>query len=156
MAKTPTVENLDHIEQSEQLKRYRHTFPNLILTNFFEFRLYRNGSLIDRVLVARPFIAHELRTVPPVEKAPEFLGLLEKFFSFALPKVHNARSLAVELTKRTRFLRDEVVELDLEEEEKDRKGFILGFYEAFRKYLIGRNGYNGVSLSCTMMVWMTN
>jgi len=38
-AKAPTAENLDHIEHSEQLKRYSHTFPNLILTNFFEFRI---------------------------------------------------------------------------------------------------------------------
>lgn len=28
-AKNPAEENLDHIERSEQLKRYRHTFPNL-------------------------------------------------------------------------------------------------------------------------------
>ncbi|MBW1702444.1 MAG: DNA methyltransferase, partial [Deltaproteobacteria bacterium] len=51
-AKAPNIENLDRIEHSEQLKRYRHTFPNLILTNFFEFRLYRDGVLIEKVLVA--------------------------------------------------------------------------------------------------------
>ena len=45
-AKAPTIENLDAVEDSDQLKRYRHTFPNLILTNFFEFRLYRNGERI--------------------------------------------------------------------------------------------------------------
>jgi len=135
-AKAPTIENLDHIEHSRQLERYRHTFPNLILTNFFEFRLYRDGVLIEKALVARPFIAHLLKTVPPVEKEPEFLKLLEKFFSFSLPRVHNARSLAVELAKRTRFLRDEVVAQELKEAEKHRKGFILGFYEAFKKYLI--------------------
>jgi len=38
-AKAPTVDYLDQIETSDQLKRYLHTFPNLILTNFFEFRL---------------------------------------------------------------------------------------------------------------------
>ena len=43
-AKAPTVEYLDQIETTDQLKRYLHTFPNLILTNFFEFRLYRNGT----------------------------------------------------------------------------------------------------------------
>lgn len=32
-AKNPTEENLGHIERSEQLKRYRDTFPNLILTD---------------------------------------------------------------------------------------------------------------------------
>jgi len=55
-AKEPFMENLDYIENGAQLKRYRDTFPNLILTNFFEFRLYRNGRLIDKVLLARPFI----------------------------------------------------------------------------------------------------
>jgi hypothetical protein len=50
-----TEENLDYVESTNQLKRYRKTFPNLILTNFFEFLLYRDGQLVDRVLAARPF-----------------------------------------------------------------------------------------------------
>jgi predicted helicase len=134
-AKAPTVENLDQIQESEQLKRYRHTFPNLILTNFFEFRLYRNGNLIDKVLIGRPFIIHKLKTIPPVEKESDFLKLLERFFSFSLPKVYDAKILAIELAKRTRFLKDEVIAEELIEKGTG-KGFILGFYEAFRKYLI--------------------
>jgi len=31
-AKNPAIDNLDTIENSEQLCRYRHTFPNLMLT----------------------------------------------------------------------------------------------------------------------------
>jgi len=54
-AKNPTEENLDYVESTNQLKRYRKTFPNLILTNLFEFLLYRDGQLVDRVLAARPF-----------------------------------------------------------------------------------------------------
>ena len=42
-AKEPGVTNLDQVEVSEQLKRYRAAFPNVILTNFPEFRLYRFG-----------------------------------------------------------------------------------------------------------------
>ena len=37
-------ENLDVIETTNQLKRYRNTFPNLILTDFYEFRLYGTGN----------------------------------------------------------------------------------------------------------------
>jgi hypothetical protein len=37
-AKTPDA-NLSEVEDSEQLKRYRDSFPNLILTNFLELRL---------------------------------------------------------------------------------------------------------------------
>lgn len=53
-AKRPSEERLDAIEDSEQRQRYRATFPNLILTNFLEFRLYRNGACIESVLAGRP------------------------------------------------------------------------------------------------------
>jgi predicted helicase len=135
-AKAPTIEYLDQIETTDQLKRYLHIFPNLILTNFFEFRLYRNGALIDKVLIAKPFLLHKFKTIPLVEHEPDFLKLLEKFFSFSLPKVYDAKTLAKELAKRTRFLKDEVVIQQLKDEESTKKGHIFGFYEAFRKYLI--------------------
>ena len=41
----------------------------------------------------------------------------------------------MELAKRTRFLKDEVVIQELKDEESQKRG-IFGFYEAFRKYLI--------------------
>ncbi|MEW6002936.1 MAG: type ISP restriction/modification enzyme [Nitrospirota bacterium] len=135
-AKDPAIENLDRIEETEQLKRYLHTFPNVILTNFLEFRLYRNGVRTDKVLVGRPYVVHKLKTTPPVEKEPEFLRLLEKFFSFSIPKVYDAKNLAIELAKRTRFLKDEVITQELKEEENIGKGFIRGFYKAFKDYLI--------------------
>ena len=128
-------ENLDVIENSEQLKRYRGVFPNLILTDFYEFRLYRNGQPIDKVFIGRSFIVKKLKTVPPVENEEKFNSLLKKFYSFTLPKVFTAESLASELAKRTRFLRDEVIAKELEEEEKG-KGPIYGFYSAFKRYLI--------------------
>jgi hypothetical protein len=135
-AKAPKVQYLDQIETIDQLKRYLHIFPNLILTNFFEFRLYRNGNLTDKVSIARPFILRKLKTIPLVENEPDFLKLLEKFFSFSFPKVYDAKTLAMELAKRTRFLKDEVVIQQLKEEEGAKKGHIWGFYEVFRKYLI--------------------
>ena len=136
-AKDPSVTNLDRIEVSGQLKRYRETFPNVILTNFYEFRLYRNGELVNQALVGRPELARKLAVAPPVENETSFFDLLDTFFSFSLPHVRNAQSLATELAKRTRFLRDEVVSIELDAEEKQGKKAIQGFYEAFRKYLIG-------------------
>jgi predicted helicase len=135
-AKAPSTQYLDQIETTDQLKRYLHIFPNLILTNFFEFRLYRNGTLIDKVSIAKPFVLHKLKTIPQVENESDFVKLFEKFFSFSLPKVYDAKALAKELAKRTRFLKDEVVIQELKEEETQGKGFISGFYQAFRKYLI--------------------
>ena len=135
-AKAPGTSNLDNIENSEQLLRYISTFPNVILTNFYEFRLYRYGQKIESVQIARPFISQKLRTTPPIENEKAFFSLLEKYFSFSLPRTYTARTLAIELAKRTRFLRDEVLEIELLE--KDSKGHkkIFGFYDAFKKYLI--------------------
>src|SRR3989338_7087314 len=142
-AKAPINEHLDQVETTEQLKRYLKTFPNLILTNFLEFRLYRNGEQIERVSIGRPFVLHKLKTTPPVENEPEFLVLLEKFFSYSLPKFYNAESLAITLADKTRFLRDEVIAQELREEEGEpqRVGTrstspLQGFYEAFKQFLI--------------------
>ena len=134
-AKNPAIENLDAIEDSEQLKRYRETFPNLILTNFFEFRLYRNGERVQTVLAARPFVMTRLHTTPPIERADELQALLNRFLDFSLPKVFTAESLAVELAKRTRFLRDEVAQQLARE--RDAPSVLTGFFETFQTYLIG-------------------
>ncbi len=52
--------DLDGIEDSEQLARYLSTFPNVILTNFTEFRLYRNSERIEKISIARPFVIKKL------------------------------------------------------------------------------------------------
>ena len=134
-AKKPTEERLDLIEASEQLKRYRSTFPNLILTNFLEFRLYRNGEREQTVLAARPLVLNRLRLTPTVERPDELYVLLDHYLDFALPKTFTAASLAVELAKRTRLLREVIGEQF--RQEKDTPGVLSGFYEAFQTYLIG-------------------
>lgn len=133
-AKVPDTD-LDRIEISEQLKRYRDTFQNLILTDFYEFRLYREGKLILKTKIGRPFVAKKLNQIPPIENESEFNNLLERFFSFSMPNVFTAESLAIELAKRTRFLKDEVIHQELEDEENN-ENHVIGFYEAFQKYLI--------------------
>jgi len=135
-AEDPSIENLDRIEDSPQLEKYRETFPNLILTNFLEFRLYRNGKRVDTATIGKATILNRLRTSPPVEKEEDLKRLLDRFLSFSVPKIYSARSLAVELAKRTRFLKDEVVTQQLAVEEKSGKGFVQAFYEAFRQFLI--------------------
>ena len=132
-AKNPTEDRLDSIENSDQLKRYRETFPNLILTNFLEFRLYRNGERIETVLSGRPIVLNKLGTTPPLENQNDLYALLNRFLDFALPQTFTAESLAVELAKRTRILRDVIGE-QLRDEQDSR---IAGFFEAFQTYLIG-------------------
>jgi len=136
-AKDPSTANLDYIEGTEQLKRYCDTFPNVILTNFYEFRLYRGGQRIAQVMIGRSFITRQLHAPPPVENCDQFKDLFKTFFSFSLPKIKTARSLAIELAKRTRFLCDEVIAVEIEEDGTKGQKQIIGVFEAFKKYLIG-------------------
>ncbi|HEC67160.1 MAG TPA: hypothetical protein ENI23_17925 [bacterium] len=129
-AKSPDA-NLREIEDSEQLKRYRDSLPNLILTNFLEFRLYRNGALIDDVEVGRQFTLQRVKYPPVPEKLDLFYELLQKFFSFSTPKIQKSSDLSIELAKRTRFL-EHILQEELSRENEE----VTRYYRAFRQELI--------------------
>jgi len=129
-AKSPDA-NLDEAEKSEQLRRYRESLPNLVLTNFLEFRLYRNGNPVDKVEVGRQSTLQSLKYPPVPEKLDVFFGLLEKFFSFSTPEIKTSSSLSIELAKKTRFL-----EHILQEELFKKNEEVTRFYKAFQEELI--------------------
>lgn len=135
-AKKPEIYNLDAVANSEQLKRYLSTFPNFILTNFYEFRLYQHGQFVESVIVASPVNATQMKATPPLTQIDAFVALLDRYFSFSLPAITEPKSLANALARRTRFLRDEIIALELAEEEKQGKKVLLNFYESFKKLLI--------------------
>ncbi|MBV6342770.1 type ISP restriction/modification enzyme [Candidatus Magnetobacterium casense] len=136
-AKEPSTDDLGKTERTEQLKRYLYTFPNLILTNFLEFRLYRNGELIDTATIGSPFVLNALHTTPPADNEPGLRSLLDKFLAFSVPRIYDSSALSRELAKRTRFLKDVIVTNVLGDNEGSTGGGMAGFYEAFRDYLIG-------------------
>jgi len=129
-AKSPDA-NLDEAEKSEQLGRYRESLPNLILTNFLEFRLYRNGNSVDKVEVGRQSTLVGLKYPPVPEKLDLFFGLLEKFFSFSIPEIKTSSSLSIELARKTRFL-EHILQEELSRENEE----VTRFYKAFQEELI--------------------
>jgi hypothetical protein len=138
-AKIPQ-KDLDEVEKSEQLKGFMEVFPNFILTNFLEFRFYRFGKRVNSVVIGWEISLVKLGTEPkPVrENQGKCLELFSMFFSFALPRNWSAKDLAEALAIRTRFFRDQVVMEELNQAlDKDETGsHILGFYNAFKTYLI--------------------
>ena len=136
-AKKPETYNLDPIAVSEQLKRYLATFPNLILTNFYEFRLYQHGLFVESVTIASAVNATQTNIAPPLSQVEGLSALLDRYFSFSLPAINDPKSLANALARRTRFLRDEIIAIELAEEEKTQgRKALLKFYESFKKLLI--------------------
>jgi len=129
-AKSPDA-TLDEAEKSEQLRRYRESLPNLILTNFLEFRLYRNGNPVDTVEVGRQSTLQSFKYPPVPEKLDLFFDLLGKFFSFSMPEIKTSSSLSIELAKKTRFL-EHILQEELSKENEE----VTRFYKAFQEELI--------------------
>jgi type I restriction-modification system DNA methylase subunit len=128
--------NLQAEEESEQLQRYRDALSNLILTNFLELRLFRDGKPIDNVEICK-FSALQGLKLPVPEKVDLFFNLLDKFYSFSIPEIRSANELAVVLAKKTKFLKSILEEMFEKESEPDYPyPLITGFYETFRDTLI--------------------
>lgn len=118
-AKRPGTD-LGRVEETDQLQRYREAFPNVILTDFYEFRLYRDGERVARAGIR--------------SDGDGFTRLMKQFFAFSQPPVFTAKDLAVVLAKRTRFL-EHIILRELESEE-GKTNRLQGFYEAFSRSLI--------------------
>jgi hypothetical protein len=138
-AKDP-AKNLEEVENSPQIKRYCEVFPNFILTNFLEFRFYRYGKPKAVVSIASQNSLVKMGIKPAAENEKKCLELFKDYLSYAFPHDLKARGLAQELAKRTRLMRDYVVMEELnppaESIDKHKENYILGFYHAFKKYLI--------------------
>lgn len=134
--KDPKYENLETLpaRDTEQLNRYKDKLPNLILTNLFDFWLWRKEEKrwIKKVRIGMPGVFNSLKIAPPPQKEDEFFDLLAAFFNFYIPEKRTAQSLAEELAGRAQLLPPYIVDLlnDNKEEEIDR------IYKSFTEFLL--------------------
>ena len=135
-AKEPGVTNLDHVEVSEQLKRYRAAFPNVILTNFLEFRLYRFGQPMGQPVTIGSLQALQAGIKVPFQHEDQFRDLVERFFDFQLPKEYTAQTLAVALADRTRFLQRQVLDQLVEDEQQNSSSDLVSLMREFKQVLM--------------------
>jgi hypothetical protein len=121
-AKRPGTD-LDRSANTEQVERYRLAFPNLLLTNFRELRLYRGKEMAARVDIGR------------LVGGPEpLLSLLDLFCDFSPPASSSAAELAPRMAIRTHLLAEKIGELL--EEDKEGASDLSGFYRAFSEHLL--------------------
>ena len=118
--------NLDRTENEEQLERYRGSLPNLILTDYLEFRWY---------VVGEPNMSARLANVDGkkgivIDKAgAAWVGtLLNSFLEVDLPSIRSPRELAERMAAKALLLRD-CIRLILEQE-----GQLGPFHELLNSY----------------------
>lgn len=123
--------DLDAIERTPQLRRYLEGLPNLILTDYLEFRLYHAGEFVMEARLARPAADGALR--PNKDGATALSALFEAFFSAQLPLMGTPQELAARMAATARLLHD-VIRQALGQEEA--LGTLHGQLEAFRRVLL--------------------
>lgn len=107
--------NLDDIEHSEQLERYRSSLENLLLTNYLEFRFFVNNEKVHTVTIA------EIKNNRIVFHESEFKNLtdyLRDFCTFKGQTIKSPRQLAHLMAQKAAIIRDVIIKT-LESHDKD-------------------------------------
>lgn len=121
--------NLDEVEQSAQLLRYRDALPNLILTDYVEFRWYVNGARQSVGMLASSS-DEKLRGRPTLTVG----AIWESFFSTDGIMINNPAELAQRMAGKTRLLRDHI--RGLLEEDEAGVASLSQLLESYREVLI--------------------
>ena len=123
--------SLDEAERAEQLTRYRRALPNLVLTDYLEFRWYADGELRTAARLARAGAGGKLTA----EKGgAEAVGkLLGDFLAHQPASIASPQLLAVRMARLAHLIRDIIAAAF----EGDKASALLcGWREAFAKTLI--------------------
>lgn len=123
--------DLERIQANEQLTRYRAGLPNLVLTDYLEFRWYAYGDWRGTVRVGNIDGKGDVKAGKlSVEKVAQ---LFESFLEADPPTVADPKELASRMAAKAGLLRD-TIERILHEE--GRLGSFGGMLEAYRDVLI--------------------
>ncbi len=125
--------SLDKIEKSDQMNRY-YGYANLVLTDYLEFRFYRNGlKYCEHIKIAEYDIKN--RTITPIDKNYDLLvkTLLDFPKSFKEP-IKSGRHLAKIMGGKAQRIRDNIRQFYSAEADKDTD--LIRLYETIKKLLV--------------------
>lgn len=125
--------SLDDPGYKEQFDRYRHSLPNLVITDYLEFRLYREGQHVSTVRIAE--IAKG--RIRPVEaNFTHFETFVREFSRHSSRTITTALDLASRMAGKAKLLA-QVIEAALSSDVKsDEDTSLKEQMEAFRTILI--------------------
>ena len=127
----PLGANLDAEENSEQLKRYLKAFPNLILTDYLEFRLYSVGENCLSVRIADIDDTSQ-RLIDRNTDDTEISLFLSEFFGAGPFRVGRASDLARMLSGKAQLLKAAIADLLQDTSNNELRNRLA----AFREHLI--------------------
>lgn len=96
-------EPLDKVEKTEQLKRYLESLDNLILTDYLEFRFFKNKEKVETIRIAE-VNGKTIRAIP--ENFEKLKTLLIDFAAFQGQTIKSSKKLAEMMAHKARLMRD--------------------------------------------------
>src|SRR3989338_9784857 len=133
--------DLDKTVKSEQLERY-FGYSNLILTNYLEFRFFRNGSLCGEPIVIGKIDGDTVKIID--ESAGTLENAIKDFLISQPEAIKSGVRLAKIMGGKARRIRDNVKQF-LTKESDDANKELLGVYSAIKSQLV--NDLNPESFS---------
>lgn len=126
-------ESLDKIEKSKQMERY-FGYANLVLTDYVEFRFYRNGFRYQEPITIATYDSVS-RSITPLPDNFEFAGktLLDFTQSHKEP-IKSGEHLAKIMGGKAQRIRDNIKDVLAKKDE--RKPEILNVYNTIKKLLV--------------------
>ena len=125
-------QNLDAAEASEQLQRYRRALPNLILTDYLEFRWYVAGELRETAGLGR---LSGQNIVAESGGRASVRALLDAFFNAEAGPVGDAADLARRMAGKAQLLRDSIRRI-LDDKGNGDAGGLRDLMASYREVLI--------------------
>ena len=125
-------ENLDQVLKSDQIKRYKALSNNILLTDYLQFILIKDGRVNGREIIAVPEDLEGRAKKPREDRVKRVSDLLRGFFSITPEGIAESEKLALALAKRSHFLRD-FLDQELRRQGKEQtEGRLYGLYQVFR------------------------
>ena len=100
-------EDLNDWEKVDQLKRYLPALPNLILTDYLEFRWYVNAEHRQTARLAH--VGKGGKLAPEKAGAETVTDLLTAFLTREAEPINDPKTLALRMARLTHFIRDMIV-----------------------------------------------
>jgi hypothetical protein len=125
--------NLDVELETKQLRRYRESIENLILTDYSRFILVRNGEKTN--LDINLFNISDLEKKNfniPKQNIERFLELIQNFFDHEI-KITSGKELAIALSRKAKLLKEFAIEqLKDDFDNKNNESIVYEFYEGIK------------------------
>ncbi len=130
--------SLEKMEKTDQIKRYRASLGNLIVTDYLEFRLYRNGEFKISVSIANVSASKtgKKQIIPITENYRNFENLIYDFLAYTGQTVTSPEKLSEMMAGKARMLQGILEKALVSDEESEQNSTLRDHMTAFRKILI--------------------